>query len=254
LLSQVLLAQDSPEAIRQKIEAQFPPTKTTADKSDIVTAGAVLVLEKDGLEMSSVASQSQAQNNYRGGKLSTAGGTAMLKGFGKCTFCPHSDKAGSFRTFVAGEKFWLTKVEVKDDGVVLSFFSDPIADVRYTSTLKFPYTKGTLPPADQILATVGEVIKVQPSDDAKNAGGAPAPQQAAPSPSPSQTYAAIPPPPPPADTPPPQPKTLAIGQTKDQLVAAFGAPTRILDKGATKIYVYPDMKVTLKADKVTDFQ
>jgi hypothetical protein len=244
-------AQDSPEVIRQKVEAEYPLTKTTASKDDIVTAGAVLILEKDNLEMSTVSSQTQAQNTYKGGKISHSAMTGIMKFNRKLP--GHSDAAGSTRTFVAGEKFWLTKVEVKDDGVVLTLFSDPIADVRYTSLLKIPYTKGAPQAASAILATVAEVVKVQPSDDAKatnDTPAAPPPATAAP----AQSYAAIPPPPPPADAPPTQPKTLAIGQSKDQLVAMFGAPTRILDKGAIKIYVYPDMKVTLKADKVSDFQ
>ena len=244
-------AQDSPEVIRQKIEAEYPLTKTTAGRDDIVTAGAVLVLEKDGLEMSVTTNNVQAQDTYKGGKLSASGGTSFAKNFGKCTFCPHNDKAGNFRTFVAGEKFWITKVEVHDDGVLLSFFSDPISDIRYVSTLKIPYTKGTPQTAAALLSTIAEVIKVQPSDDAKTADkSAPvAAPAAAPAP-----MAAIPPPPPPPDAPPAAPPTVAIGQTKVQVVALLGTPTRIAKLPTKEIDFYPNMKITFVKDKVSDIQ
>ncbi len=62
--------------------------------------------------------------------------------------------------------------------------------------------------------------------------------------------APIAPPPAPAGPPP----TVALGQTIDQVTAAFGQPTRIIDLGVKKIYVYKDMKVTFKAGKVSDVE
>jgi hypothetical protein len=52
----------------------------------------------------------------------------------------------------------------------------------------------------------------------------------------------------------PAPATIALGQTMDQVTAALGAPKRIVDLGAKKIYVYQDMKVTFKAGKVSDVE
>jgi hypothetical protein len=61
-----------------------------------------------------------------------------------------------------------------------------------------------------------------------------------------------------APAPPPAPAggttTIAIGQTMDQVTAGMGEPKRIIDLGTKKIYVYPDMKVTFKAGKVSDVQ
>jgi ATP:corrinoid adenosyltransferase len=59
----------------------------------------------------------------------------------------------------------------------------------------------------------------------------------------------IAPPPPPADAPPP---TIAIGQTKDQVTAAFGQPVRIAKLGVKEIYYYKDMKVTFTSGKVSN--
>jgi len=58
------------------------------------------------------------------------------------------------------------------------------------------------------------------------------------------------PPPPPAE-----PKTVAIGQTEDQVVAALGPPATIVDKKAAgKTFIYKDMKVYFKLGKVVDIQ
>lgn len=50
------------------------------------------------------------------------------------------------------------------------------------------------------------------------------------------------------------PVTIALGQTIDQVTAIQGAPQKVVDLGARKIYVYPDMKITFVDGKVTDVQ
>lgn len=60
-----------------------------------------------------------------------------------------------------------------------------------------------------------------------------------------------------AADPPAAPATSAsveMGQTKDQVQAALGAPTRVADLGAKTIYYYNGMKVTFKDGKVSDVQ
>ncbi len=257
-------AATTPASIQQKLESDFAVSKAAADNSDIVTPGAVLVLKKDGLLMSATTSGSAAANTYKDGKI-TQGvwKIAKMPGFG--TLMGHSGTGATVttRTFVAGEKFWVTKITVHDDGIVLDLLSDPYSDVRYYSTLKFPYAKGALPTPDQADTSVGEVLKVQPDDAADDKGGkggggkqpagAPAapPAEAAAPPAP---MAPIAPPPPPADTPPPAPKTIALHQTKDQVVANFGPPTKVVNLGTKEIDYYPDMKVTFVNNKVTDVQ
>jgi hypothetical protein len=56
------------------------------------------------------------------------------------------------------------------------------------------------------------------------------------------------------ETAPAEPPTVALGQTPDQVAAALGKPKSIMDLGAKKIYVYPDMKVTFNDGKVTDIK
>jgi hypothetical protein len=50
------------------------------------------------------------------------------------------------------------------------------------------------------------------------------------------------------------PKTIALGQTISEVTANMGQPKSVIDLGAKKIYVYPDMKVIFNGGKVTDVQ
>jgi hypothetical protein len=137
---------------------------------------------------------------------------------------------------------------------MFSIFSDPYNDVRYYGEILFSFPKGSVPPADDFVKTVSQVITVQPPDDKNttaSADPAPSPAPATPS-APTAPMPAIAPPPPPVDAPPP---TIEVGQTIDQVVAGFGQPTRIMKTSATRqIYVYKDMKVTFTNGKVSNIQ
>jgi hypothetical protein len=257
-------AQDA-ASIQKKLVEQFPLTKATADRTDIVTAGAVLVLEKDNLLMYTVTTTIPPQNTYKNGKISH-GIFDIAKKCPWCKIVPGVSSAADTvpnvdqRTFVAGEKFWVTGIEAHDDGIVFDLLSDPYSDVRYYSTLKFPYPKGSVPAADTMMSTVAEVLKVAPSDDSASSGddkkqpAAPASgtqATAAPAPGP---MAPIAPPPPPPDAPPAAPKTIEKGQTKEVVVAIFGQPSKVIKLSGKEIDVYPDMKVTFINNKVTDVQ
>jgi hypothetical protein len=114
-----------------------------------------------------------------------------------------------------------------------------------------------------MLALVGEIFKVQPADDAtsgdqqqQQAAAPPArgQKQAAPPPA-EAALAPIAPPPPPVDAPVAPPKELKMGQTKDEVVANFGQPEKVVKLGAKEIYYYKDLgKVTFVNGKVTDVQ
>jgi hypothetical protein len=254
----------TPQSIEQKISAQYTPTKATADHSDIVTSGAVIVLKKDGLVMSSTTSGAAAANVYKDGRITSSGAWKMTRGLAALRNRTGQAAGAGTRTFVAGEKFWLTKIDVRDDGLVLEFMSDQMGDVRYYSSLKFPYAKGVYPSDDQALKSVNEVLDVAPADNgddkgqqtaaAGQGGGAPAAAPAAPAPPAEPApapMATIPPPPPPSDTPPP---TITLKETKEQVVAAFGAPKKVVKLGTKEIDYFQDMKVTFINDKVTDVQ
>ena len=231
---------DQKELLEQKLNLQFKLTSINAE-GDIASAGSVLVLQKDDLVMCSTAAKAPPTNSYKGGKISFgfAAGFAWAAAAGDISQIQQ-------RKFVKGEKFWVKNFDVREDGVIFQFYSDPINDIRYYGKLKFPYPKHTMPPADEMMKTIAEAITVQPDENAA-AQQAPAPPQ-------QPTMKPIPPPPPPPDAPPAQPKTITLGMTKDQVVAIFGQPKSIANLGTKEIDNYPDMKVTFVKGKVTDVQ
>jgi hypothetical protein len=234
-------------AITRSLESQYTLTKATADRSDIVTAGSVLTLRKDGLLMYTTTTAAPPTNTYRDGKISQG-----IFGLSNCKWCrkiPGTTSAPNVdtRTFVAGEKFWVTKIEVRSDGIYFELLSDPYTDVRYYSILKFPFLKGSTPSADQISKMVAEVLKAQPQDNPAGGGNSLVAEAAAPAPP-------IAPLPPPADAAPAAPVTIAIGQTKEQVVAIFGKPLKIAILGTKEIYWYPEFKITFVNGKITNVQ
>jgi len=283
-----LYAQD-PAALQKKLVSEYALTQPTADNTDIVTAGAILVLQKSNLMMAPTTSSNAYQNTYKDGKISqnafgktksVLGRVGRIPGVG---IIPGSGTAASAdaasgpppRTYVTGERMWVTKIEVKaenkEEGVVFDLFTDAIDDVRYKASLRIPYPKGATP--DQVDRLVAEVFKVQPAEDAQQqqqapAGGQQAPAAAAggqeavpavaapPAPADNAPVPDIAPPPPPADAAPAgPPPTVSLGQTPDQVVAILGQPQKIVKLAGTKqTYYYKDLKVIFTGGKVTDVQ
>ena len=258
-------AGDPATHIQAKLVSQIKLTKATADRSDIVTAGDVLVLQKDGLMMCSTASSYAFSNTYNNGVLTANYNNrakdatkSYAKAFGLSRFglgsgASVTDAANNgctSRKFVAGEKFWITGIVAQKDGILVSTFSDPFDDVRYYGEIKFPFAKGSVPPVDDFVKTFAEVITVQPADDSGSQGDQ-GPQAAAPAPAAAAPMPEIAPPAPPSDAPPP---TIALGQTKNQVTAAFGQPVRTAKLGVKEIFYYKDMKVTFTNGKVSNVE
>jgi hypothetical protein len=220
--------------LQKQLESAYPLTKATADSTDIVTAGAVLVLEKDNLQMCPVNLPIPTPNYYKNGSINQGGVVGFLNKLGNASMGGGADGTKT-RTFVSGEKFWVTKIQVQNDGVTFQLLTDPFQDVRYHGSLKVPFPKGQTPSSDQLLATVGQVIKT----DGGSGTSEPEQQQAA------------------ADAPaaaPAETKTIALGQTKDEVVQSFGQPTKVVQLGKKEIDYYTDMKVTFTNNKVTNVE
>jgi len=249
-LSPSTYGQDPKADVQEKLNALFVLTKTTADNSDIVTPGSILVLHKDGLVLFSVDSRVPPTITYKDGRLSMGFGATLAAdiALGAVQEGENSRNVPQ-RKFVAGEKFWIIASTVKDDGVYLEVYSDPYQDVRYFGQLKFPFNRKSAPSADDVLKTIAEVVSVEPAESNSQP---PAPA-ASPAPTPS-AFAPIAPPPPPSDAPPPPPKKISLGQTRDQVIATFGQPQKVVDLGTKEIDYYTDMKVTFIKGKVTDVQ
>lgn len=249
------------QGLQKKLEEKYAITKTTDDKTDIVTAGAVLILEKDKLLMYATTTQAPPQNTYSNGKLSAGAYAAheKMQSFGSMIGHP-PPKTVTTRYYVTGEKFWVTRIDTLSDGVVFTLFTDAVQDIRYYCTLKFVYPHGATPSTDQVLSTVGEVLKVQEDEPAKgdqqqaSAGGAQDQGQQQGGQDNGQAQAQQPAAEQPAPAPAAPPATVEIGQSPDQVVAILGQPEKIINLGPKQIYVYKDLKVTFVKGKVTDAQ
>jgi len=149
-------ASDQGTLIQNKLLSQINLTKSTADRTDIVTAGDIVVLQKDGLMMCSTASAYAYSNTYENGVLTanqknrakdaalTGTKTAIMGHFGLGSGASPTDTANNAcasRKFVAGEKFWVTGIVAHKDGILISTFSDPYDDVRYYGEIKFSFPK-----------------------------------------------------------------------------------------------------------------
>ena len=74
----------------------------------------------------------------------------------------------------------------------------------------------------------------------------PPPSAAAQQPTPEQAPAPI--------APPAPPKTVSLGQTRDEVTAILGQPQKVVKLSTKEMLYYPDMKVILVEQKVVDVQ
>jgi hypothetical protein len=245
-------AQGPKATLEKQLESEFLLTTPTADNTDIVTTGSVLVLQKKGLSAGAVSSKVVTQNTYKDGQIKSGAATAVrrfgaLPGIGLvpgvgAVAGTAAGTAGGSRDFVNGEKMYVTKITVDraKNGIVFDLISDAYGDAgRFKASLRIEVPKGALASEDltKVDPTIAEVFKIAPAD--QSAAAAPAPAQApvaqAPPPPPLEPIA--PPPPPPPD-PVVETKSIEVGQTKDQVVAILGKPDKTFKVGTKEIYQY----------------
>jgi len=190
-------------------------------------------------------------STYKNGKLSVGFGDGLGVDLADGMTYPGGAQAIPRKTLVSGEKAWLAGTKLQKDKILLILITEPYDDGRYIGAIKIQFPKGNFPTLDQIDHMISEVATIDPPAPPAPATPPPPSVAAAPAPPP---MADIPPPPPPTDEPPPAPKTISLGQTKADVVAAFGQPQKIVRIGAKEIDYYPDMKITFVAGKVSDVQ
>jgi hypothetical protein len=169
---------DERSSLQQALNSQFALTTITQDRSDIVTAGVVLALQKPGLVMYSTAAPVPPLNTYKNGKISQGMsgfgrdvlGTVLTPGRGTTSDYPH-------RTFAPGEKLWVTRFVIQKDGIAFVLYSDAYDGIRYYGELKFLFDKNSVPTADRALAMIAEVLTAQPAENSIEATKVPAQMQ-----------------------------------------------------------------------------
>jgi hypothetical protein len=214
-------------AVEQQVASQFQIAPTTPDGRDLTEAGSVLVLQKDSIVMNSVAESVAAGNIYSNGKVQPsglAGGAAAVSGvLNKLPGFMRSRMqvpTTTSHTFKAGEKFFVTAIVTKPDGVQFMLMSDVLDDGRYRASLKFPFPKGVIPSGDDVLGQIAEVLKLDE-------------------------------PPPPEPPPPP---TITAGMSRDEVIATLGVPRRIVKVGPKEIDFFQDLKVTFIRGQVVNVE
>jgi hypothetical protein len=177
MFSLALAAQGDLPAIQQKLNSQIKLTTLKPDGSDIVEPGDVVVLQKDGLKMSALASPLMESSTYKDGKIGGGDAKRAWGGFGVALLQVTAvglDPTGTAtvpgsipgHNATAGEKFWVVAATAQKDGVNFKLYSDADENgIRYHANLKvlFP-NKKQVPPVDTILGLIGEVLTVAPPD------------------------------------------------------------------------------------------
>jgi type IV secretory pathway VirB2 component (pilin) len=257
-------------SLKQQLSQAFAVTTFSADRQNIVTPGATLILQKNGFLMYSVTAPLPAANTYEHGKIgSSRVEKAVQVSESVIDRFHHNETDYPRRTYTAGDKIWVSQIVVEPNGASFLLYSDLDGNNnRYYGELKFPFGKGYVPAPDEALNTIAEVLTVQPANNSNSTGSRQSSSQG--QGTPEESFSPIAPPPPPTDeqrpqsssatthpptsAPPDQPPNISIGDTKDQVIAAFGQPQRIVKLQTKEIDYYQDMKVNYVNGKVTDVQ
>lgn len=205
------------DAVQKALNSTFQYARPNAAHDDLLEGGSVLVLQKEGLLLSA-SSVLPTGNVYKNGTVTPEGFIAKF-----------NDRSVT-RNFHVGEKFFVTSAAARSDAVSFEIMSDflPVpgqTDQRYRGSLKIPYPNKTIPSANDVLAMISQVVKIDNPD---------------PPPPPAPARSAV------------KPATISMGMTRAQVIAAFGTPSKVVHLGAKEIDVFPDMKVTFIKGKVAD--
>jgi len=153
------------ESIEQKLNAEFIPTRISADRLDVVTPGTRVAIQKPGLTMYDVASPMPPLYTYKNGKIGRG-----LTGFGKDFKISLKTPGGTsadylHRPFALGEKCWVTEVQIQRDGVLFQLYSDRYEETRYYAELMIAFPKKKeMPQKDVVLQLIAEVLTVAPGE------------------------------------------------------------------------------------------
>jgi hypothetical protein len=244
------------DSLEGQLGAKYKLVKLGTDSSglSVVDPGTVLVIKKGGILSVASGNMVVIPSYVKDGQVKTANNGAMT-GINKLMkWKGVSDPTGTNSTdtkfLTTGEKVYVSKIEVNrhDSKVTLAIIEcDTCNETKDPSLRKasvvFQFPKDYLSGADggQVSDVINQILEVQADDaGAQQAQGQDAqaqqPQQQAP------------------EAPAAAPATIQLGQSTDEVQAALGAPTKIVNLGPKQIYVYKDLKVTFIRGKVVDVQ
>lgn len=147
--------QSGTEQVEQQIAAAYSMSQLTSDGQDLLSVGAVLVLQKDGLLTCQMGKCSTMLNVYQDGLLTQSGLESKLaKGLialGEAGVPVH-------RKFGAGTKLYLVRVMAKPNLVYLGLMTDRVDGVRYGATLEIPAPRGIILSSDYVLTQLAQIV------------------------------------------------------------------------------------------------
>ncbi len=219
----------SATSLEERLKADYKVTKIVARTAEIVTPGAIFVLQKDGILAYPPTNLALCPSKFQDGALHPPGG-----------FCK-AMVGQDVLNLKTGEKVYITQIEVgvKNDKIIAHLLQCDACNGNsissYKSAVIFQFPKGYLQQADasQIKDVISLVLAPDTSGQQQQAQTQ---EQQAP------------------DQSAPAPQTIQLGQTIDQVKAALGQPEKIVDLGQKQIYVYKDLKITFISGKVADVQ
>jgi len=245
------------DSLESQLAAKYKLVKLGTDSSGlaVVDPGTVLVIKKGGILSVASGNMVVVPSYVKDGQIKTANNGAMT-GINKLMkWKGVSDPTGTNSTdtkfLTVGEKVYVSKIDInrKDSKVSVAIIEcDTCNNTQEPSLRKaqvvFQFPKDYLSGADggQISDVINQILEVQ----AEDAGGD---QQAQ-----AQDAHGQQPQAPQQEAPAQPPATIQLGQSEDEVQAALGTPTKIVNLGAKQIYVYKDLKVTFIRGKVADVQ
>jgi hypothetical protein len=218
----------------QQLRSQYTLAKASHG-ANVASAGTIVVIQQEGLN----AAPPHAiwyTNIFKDG-------VRQRRGMREAMF----QNAGTLRTVEVGDKFYVSKIDVKDNSLTFFLISQ---QANGKAAVLFEFAKGyqTSVAFSDIQQAIAKVFTLEGQNENAQQPAEVAAQPAAPA---APTAAVIPPAPP---APPADPVKIELGQTTEQVVAAMGQPEKMVNLGEKQIYMYKDLKITFINGKVSDVQ
>jgi hypothetical protein len=254
----LVTAQGGADSLESQLTAKYKLVKLGTDSSglSVVDPGTVLVIKKGGILSVASGNMVVIPSYVKDGQIKTANNSAMTGVNKLMKWKGVSDPTGTNSTdtkfLTTGEKVYVSKIDINrhDSKVTLAIIEcDTCNETKDPSLRKasvvFQFPKDYLNGADggQISDVINQILEIQADDaGAQQAQGQDAQAQQSQQQAPQQ------------EAPAAAPATIQLGQSLEEVQAALGAPTKIVNLGPKQIYVYKDLKVTFIRGKVVDVQ
>ena len=256
-------AQSGAPTLQEQLAAQYKLVKMGSDTSgySVVEEGTLLALQKGGVLGVPYSDKTSVTNKYENGIVhgpNAAVTEAKKRLLGH--FSQTQSEGQTTHLLKKGDKVYPTKIDVKldKDLVVMGIVAcdtcnntDP--PIWAKANVEFQFPKGSLGKASagDVEDTIGQLLAISDDSQQQAQGGdqqggqeqQQGQQQGGGQQGGGQQQQAE-----------AEPQTIQMGMTADQVQAAMGKPTKMVNLGPKQIYVYKDLKVTFLNGKVVDVQ